>query len=116
MASPAPAQRPLPIVIGGNKSPALRRVAQRGDGWHPLGVSPDGIGRRLQALDAHLDAAHRSRGDIEVSVRLDVERVDGAATVAAYEEAGVDELVVSVNSGDTAVVRRAVEELAAWAL
>jgi probable F420-dependent oxidoreductase len=116
VASPVPAQRPLPVVIGGNRAPALRRVAERGDGWHPLGVTPDGIARRLTVLQEHLDVASRRREDIEISVRLDVERLDGMAAVSAYEEAGVDELVLSVNSGDTAVVRAAVEDLATWAL
>jgi probable F420-dependent oxidoreductase len=112
VASPAPAQRPLPVVIGGNRGPALRRVAARGDGWHPLGLSPDGVRRRLAALDEELVAAGRSRAAIDVSVRLDVERLDGTATVEEYEAAGVHELVLSVNSGHPEVVRRAVEEVA----
>jgi probable F420-dependent oxidoreductase len=38
---PAPLQRPLPLLIGGNGPRALRRAATLGDGWHPLFCSPE---------------------------------------------------------------------------
>ena len=38
---PAPAQKPLPLLVGGNGDRALRRAALLGDGWHPLFCSPE---------------------------------------------------------------------------
>jgi probable F420-dependent oxidoreductase len=36
--APRPAQRRIPIWVGGSGRPALRRVAERGDGWIPQGT------------------------------------------------------------------------------
>ena len=36
--APRPRQAPLPIWVGGSSKPALRRAAQRGDGWLPQGT------------------------------------------------------------------------------
>lgn len=35
---PRPRQSPLPIWVGGSSKPALRRAAERGDGWLPQGT------------------------------------------------------------------------------
>src|SRR2546427_3771836 len=38
---PQPMQKPQPpIWIGGHSTPALRRAARHGDGWHPVGANP----------------------------------------------------------------------------
>lgn len=37
---PKPVQQPIPIWIGGESGPALRRAAKLGDGWYPIGVNP----------------------------------------------------------------------------
>jgi probable F420-dependent oxidoreductase len=38
---PQPVQKPHPpIWVGGHSKPALRRAAQFGDGWHPVGANP----------------------------------------------------------------------------
>jgi len=116
VAAPAPLQTPLPLVIGGNGAPALRRVAARGNGWHPLGVSPDGAAKRLGALDAELAAVGRTRDEIDVSVRLDIARVAGPDVVAAYAAAGVHELVVSTTTADPTEIHAALDAFARWAL
>ncbi len=111
--SPKPLQQPHPpIVVGGNRGPALRRVARLADGWHPLAISPEGVASRLVTIRE--EAAKAGRADIPgaVQVRLDLDRVDDAA-VAAYEEVGATELVVSCNTGDVAEIEAALEGFAA---
>lgn len=112
ISSPKPLQKPHPpIVIGGNRPPALRRAARFGDGWHPMNCSPDGVRRRLQALRAEAAAVNRPEIPTMVHVRLDMKRVT-PESAAEYADAGVTDLVVSLNSGD---VQRNEDALAAFA-
>ena len=56
---PQPVQKPHPpIWIGGHSRAALRRVAQYGDGWHPVGANP-AVPLRPQELQAALDELRR---------------------------------------------------------
>jgi probable F420-dependent oxidoreductase len=112
VASPKPKQRPHPpILIGGNRPPALRRVARLGDGWHPLGVSPEGLRERLVTIKSEAAAIERDDVPGEVSVRLDLNNVD-QATVDAYEAAGATELVMGLPTGDIDIIRAALDRFA----
>ena len=113
ISSPKPLQKPHPpIVIGGNRPPALRRVARLGDGWHPMNCSPDGVRRRLETVRAEAAAAQRDHVLRMVQVRLDMERVT-AESAAEYADAGVSELVMSLNTGDVHETQDALEAFAA---
>jgi probable F420-dependent oxidoreductase len=37
---PKPVQQPIPIWVGGESGPALRRTARYGDAWYPIGTNP----------------------------------------------------------------------------
>jgi probable F420-dependent oxidoreductase len=53
---PRPVQSPRPPVwVGGMGKPALRRVAERGDGWIPMGNPRTTIGADIEYLLAHRD-------------------------------------------------------------
>jgi probable F420-dependent oxidoreductase len=63
ISSPKPYRQPHPpILVGGNRAPALRRAA-RWQGWHPMRLPPESMAKRLPAIDAELAAAGRSRAD-----------------------------------------------------
>ena len=63
ISSPKPHRQPHPpILVGGNRAPALRRAA-RWQGWHPMRLPPESMAKRLPAIDAELAAAGRSRAD-----------------------------------------------------
>jgi probable F420-dependent oxidoreductase len=51
--APRPVQSPIPIWIGGRGKPALRRVAERGDGWVPQGSLRDQIGAEIAFIESH---------------------------------------------------------------
>ncbi len=52
MSAPLPAQDShLPIWIGGNEEPSLRRAAELGDGWQTTGASPDQIAQGVRRID-----------------------------------------------------------------
>jgi probable F420-dependent oxidoreductase len=56
---PHPVQKPHPpLWIGGHSRPALRRVAQYGDGWHPVGANP-AVPLRPHELQAALEDLKR---------------------------------------------------------
>ena len=38
--TPKPVQKPIPIWVGGESGPALRRTARYGDAWYPIGTNP----------------------------------------------------------------------------
>ncbi|MFO1026260.1 MAG: LLM class F420-dependent oxidoreductase [Acetobacteraceae bacterium] len=37
---PKPVQQPIPIWVGGESGPAMRRTAAYGDAWYPIGTNP----------------------------------------------------------------------------
>jgi alkanesulfonate monooxygenase SsuD/methylene tetrahydromethanopterin reductase-like flavin-dependent oxidoreductase (luciferase family) len=59
-----PAPGPIPIWVGGSSEAALRRAAQRGDGWIPLFVPPDEYRAALGRLDKEAERAGRDPGAV----------------------------------------------------
>jgi len=47
---PRPAQKEIPLWIGGNGEPAWRRAATLGDGWHATGALPEDYARGVQRI------------------------------------------------------------------
>lgn len=110
VSSPKPLQRPHPpLLIGGNGIPALRRVARSGDGWHPYLLSAEQMEERLPRLDEELAKVGRSRDQITVSLRVDIDAVPTREAAEVYAALGIDELVISFNSGDAEAQRRRLE-------
>lgn len=58
--APRPRQHPLPIWVGGSSKPALRRAAERGDGWLPQGTPRAEMSGQIDYL---LEHRRRTRGD-----------------------------------------------------
>ncbi|MFE9325388.1 MULTISPECIES: TIGR03619 family F420-dependent LLM class oxidoreductase [unclassified Nocardia] len=88
--SPVPTE-PIPILIGGHSGPALRRAAQRGDGWMHAGGDPAELDRLIAKLDV-LRAEYGTRKDFEIHViSLDGFTVDG---VKRLEDKGVTDVIV----------------------
>ncbi|MAP96905.1 MAG: hypothetical protein CL428_01325 [Acidimicrobiaceae bacterium] len=109
VSSPKPLQDPHPpIVIGGNRGPALRRVAQIGDGWHPLGISPDGVAKRLKVIREEAAGFGRQIDDFPVQVRRDFEGLN-LDIIEAYESSGATDLILSCNTGDVEQIREIIE-------
>jgi probable F420-dependent oxidoreductase len=82
----------IPIVIGGNSEPALRRAASWGDGWYGFNLDgPEAVSDRI-ALLQRLCAEHdRERRRVRVAVAL---RDPQLSDVRELDTLGVDELVI----------------------
>ena len=112
----------VPLWVGGSSPGALRRAGRRGDGWHPSGVSAEEFAIGRQSVRQHAQAAGRDPNRLVMSARVEVEahgrpssqraedraRLPGddpagmAAGINAYREAGVEHLVLALNTGDAA--------------
>ena len=73
---PKPVQKPHPpIWIGGQSKPAIRRAAQIGNAWHPVGaipaapLEPEELAENLVLLHDYAEKAGRDPSQIEVSVK-----------------------------------------------
>jgi probable F420-dependent oxidoreductase len=84
--------RRIPIVIGGNSDPALRRVAAWGDGWYAFNLDGAHTAReRVARLEQLCVESGRNRDELRLAVALVSPR---AADVSALDDLGVDELVL----------------------
>jgi probable F420-dependent oxidoreductase len=75
--APKPVQKPLPVWVGGESGPSLRRAARLGDAWYPIGTNNahplDSLSRykagvaRLRQLT---EAAGRTPGSVALTYRV----------------------------------------------
>jgi len=84
--------RRIPIVLGGNTDPALRRVAGWGDGWYGFNLAGVAdVAERLGYLEARCREAGRDVAELRLAVAL---RQPQVSDVPALADLGVDELVI----------------------
>lgn len=83
----------LPVVVGGNTTPALRRAAEYGDGWFGLNLSPDQTGEHLRKLGGLLGAAGRKLEDLQIIIGPSSHQPT-ADDFKKYHDLGVQELVL----------------------
>jgi probable F420-dependent oxidoreductase len=89
---PKPVQRPIPIYVGGESAPALRRAGRLGDGWIGMGHTPESAAAIVATIRTHREQAGRLDTPFEVTVGGDCSTPED---VAAWEGAGVDRLIVT---------------------
>jgi probable F420-dependent oxidoreductase len=109
---PKPMNRGIPIWIGGNGSTAIRRVIERGDGWHPVGPDLADFASGAEKIrEKKKDATLSLRMSTDVRKKRDVyiganneKRVAVSGTAAeirsqieAYEDAGLEYYCASMN-------------------
>ncbi len=89
--SPTPTE-PIPILIGGHGDLALKRAAERGDGWMHAGGDPDELVRCMDKLNEFRRALGRENDPFEIHViSFDAWSVDG---VHRLEDLGVTDAIV----------------------
>jgi probable F420-dependent oxidoreductase len=88
---PKPVQPSIPVSVGGDSPPALRRAALLGDGWLPMNTPLD----RLPASLATIASLRQEHGRSGPWTTTFMGQVETPADVDHAAAAGVDRLVVS---------------------
>jgi probable F420-dependent oxidoreductase len=57
---PKPVQQPMPVWIGGNSEPAMRRAGRLGDGWIPSFITPERFAKGVETTQAFAVEAGRT--------------------------------------------------------
>jgi probable F420-dependent oxidoreductase len=97
---PKPAQGgKVPIFFGGESVPALRRVAEYGNGWFGFNLDPAATAAKLERLDALLRENGRSRKEVEIVIAPFRNKVT-PADLPKYHQLGVSEIVQSIQLAD----------------
>ena len=131
--SPKPLQKPhIPIWVGGASPGALQRAATMGDGWHPSGVTAEDYSISRRNIQELAVAAGRNPESLTWSARVEVEahgtpssdraascaRISASnvdqmiACIAAYQTAGVEHIVLALNTGEVARITELMETIA----
>ncbi len=120
---PKPVQKPYPpLWIGGQSRPAIRRAAEIGDAWHPVGaipatpLEPEELAVNLATLRGFAEGAGRDPSRIQVSMKAPLydASMDAGGTrrrfsgtpdavlqdISAYAEVGVTHLIFDFRSPD----------------
>lgn len=106
-----------PLLIGGMGTAALRRAAERGNGWHAVGADLDTLREARTQLDEFARAADRDPGEIIMSTSAGVSRDAGRAVVRLQDlaEVGLEQVVLNFE-GEAADIIERIEWLAAEVL
>jgi probable F420-dependent oxidoreductase len=89
---PKPARnRRVPVWFGGESGPALRRVAEYGDGWVGFNLTPDEAAPKIKRIEELLKACGRKRSEVELAVSPYMKPMK-PDDLKRYRDLGVDEV------------------------
>ena len=105
-------QHDIPLWLGGATEAALDRAARKGDGFHGINVKPENAKDWVDGI-----RARRPGPEFTISLRIpwDTAAVavdELAEKCSAYEEAGVQHVVISADRGDLTAWLGSMEALA----
>ena len=93
---PLPVQKPLPVIIGGDKGKILQRIAKYGDGWFVPPRPPEEFTGMLDDLKKICDDIGRDYNEIEITMMWPGK--GGKESLAALEAMGVHRAVVPMTA------------------
>ncbi len=92
---PKPAQGAnLPVLFGGESGPALRRVAEYGNGWFGFNLTPGEAAAKIRRIEELLRAKGRKRSELEIVISPYTKPVT-PDDLKGYRDAGVDQVVLA---------------------
>jgi alkanesulfonate monooxygenase SsuD/methylene tetrahydromethanopterin reductase-like flavin-dependent oxidoreductase (luciferase family) len=91
---PKPANnRDVSVWFGGESNPALRRVAEYGDGWLGFNLLPDQAAEKIKRIEALLASTGRKRSDVKLAVSPYANPIK-TDDLKRYRDAGVEEVAL----------------------
>ena len=83
----------IPVWFGGESNPALRRVAEYGDGWIGFNLLPDQASEKIRRIEELLKTNGRNRSDVKLTVSPYINPIK-TDDLKRYHDAGVEEVVL----------------------
>lgn len=113
-AMPLPIQKPHPpIIFGGESMPALKRVADLGDGWQPGPIPIETLRERMGQLKELMAERDRDFSQLSISMLGDPKDLqENPGKLAELSEIGVQEMVLFMTALDTDKTLAQLEEVA----
>jgi probable F420-dependent oxidoreductase len=108
---PKPAQRSIPLHIGGHSAGAARRAGRLGDGFYPLGLDGPVLDQRLQQVREAAEAAGRDPATIELTLGGLLGAVD-PARIESCAATGAVRMILATRDADLDAVRRSMDDFA----
>lgn len=107
------ASKGIPVWFGGESSPALRRVAEYGDGWIGFKVLPDVAAEKIRRIEELLRANSRQRSDVTLAVSPYTDPIV-PDDLKRYRDAGADEVALLLHGRprDAAEIIARLEQMA----
>jgi probable F420-dependent oxidoreductase len=120
---PKPVQKPHPpIWVGGHSRPAIRRAAELGNGWHPVGaipavpMEPEELAQKVATLHRFAERAGRDPAGLDVAMKTPLydpgtgsgaprRRFAGTAEqvlqdIQTYSDVGVSHIIFDIRGAD----------------
>ena len=122
---PKPVQKPHPpIWVGGQSRRAMRRAAELGNGWHPVGaipaapLEPEELAQNIAVLHRYAENAGRDPAELEISMKAPLYDVSNDASasgprrrfsgspeqllqdVQTYADVGVSHIIFDIRGSD----------------
>ena len=99
----------IPVWFGGESNPALRRVAEYGDGWIGFNLLPDQAAEKIKRIEELLHTHGRNRSDVKLAVSPYTNPIK-TDDLKGYRDAGVEEIAF-LASGRSRSEREMIVEL-----
>ena len=86
-------EKGVPVWFGGESGPALRRVAEYGDGWIGFNLLPDQAAAKIKRIEELLRANGRSRSDVHLAVSPYTNPIK-TDDLKRYQDVGIEEIAL----------------------
>jgi len=110
--NPLPLQKPHPpIIFGGESTPALKRIADLGDGWQPGPIPVEVFRERLNKLRTLMSERGRKMAELSISMIGSVRDLQqDRQKIVALEELGVTEILLAMAGPSVEATLKEMEE------